>query len=198
MVQFNPLSSSQDDHAGMAFRDMLFLMVFSLVIVIFLLTFLINPVANPNDVPLRTEILIEATWPSGTAYDVDLWGTGPDGVPVGWGIFSAGPNMNLERDDRGKINDTAELNYEWMSIRSRDPGEYTVNLHLYNAFGDPLPVPVNVKVTGKGEIGEIFDGEIMLEAPKEETTVVRFTLDRNGDLIRESIHDLYKPILEHR
>ena len=63
---------------------------------------------------------------------------GPDGVPVGWGVFTAGPALNLERDDRGKINDAATLNYEMMSIRSRDPGEYTVNLHLYNEFNDPL------------------------------------------------------------
>ena len=62
------------DPAGIAFRDVLFLMVFSLIVVIFLLTFLINPINNPEEVPLRTEILIEATWPSGTAYDVELCG----------------------------------------------------------------------------------------------------------------------------
>ncbi|SVD30449.1 uncharacterized protein METZ01_LOCUS383303, partial [marine metagenome] len=43
------------DPAGIAFRDVLFLMVFSLVVVIFLLTFLINPINNPEEVPLRTE-----------------------------------------------------------------------------------------------------------------------------------------------
>ena len=188
----------EQDPAILAFRDMLFLMVFSLVVVIFLLTFLINPVRKPDEVPLRTQILIEATWPSGTAYDVDLWGTGPDGQPVGWGAFQAGPSLNLERDDRGKINDTSALNYEWMSVRSRDPGEYTFNIHLYNEFDDPLPVPVKVKVTGKGDIGEIFDGEILVERRKQEITVVRFTLDQRGDLVRDSIHDLYQPILSRR
>ncbi len=195
-----PLDFFDQDHdpAGLAFRDLLFLMVFSLVVVIFLLTFLINPVRKPDDAPLRTQILIEATWPSGTAYDIDLWGMGPDGVPVGWGVFQAGPSLNLERDDRGKINDTSALNYEWMSIRSRDPGEYTVNLHLYSEFGEPLPVPVKIRVTGKGDIGEIYNGEILIKRRKQEITVVRFAIDANGELLQDSIHNLYKSILTSR
>jgi hypothetical protein len=186
------------DPAGLAFRDMLFLMVFSLVVVIFLLTFLINPVQKPDEVPLRTEILIEATWPSGTPPDVDLWGMGPDGIPVGWGVFQAGPSLNLERDDRGEINDNSALNYEWMSIRTRDPGEYTVNLHLYNEYDGILPVPVKLRVTGKGDMGEIFSGEILLKRRKQEVTAVRFALDQNGNLIQDSIHNLYKSILSQR
>ena len=186
------------DPAGIAFRDVLFLMVFSLIVVIFLLTFLINPINNPEEVPLRTEILIEATWPSGTAYDVDLWGMGPDGQPVGWGIFAAGPSLNLERDDRGIINDSSQLNYEWMSIRNLDPGEYTINLHLYSEYEEPLPVPVQVRVTGKGDIGEIYSGEILMKRRKDEITIVRFSLNRDGNLIPDSIHNLKKAILAHR
>ncbi len=186
------------DPAGMAFRDMLFLMVFSLIVVIFLLTFLINPIKKPDEVPLRTQILIEVTWPSGTAYDIDVWGMGPDGIPVGWGVFQAGPSLNLERDDRGKINDTSDLNYEWMSIRSLDPGEYVINLHLYNNFKEPLPVPVKVRVIGKGDIGDILDEEFLLKRRKEEVTVIRFSLDLDGGLIEDSIHSLYKSILSKR
>ena len=198
MFDFDAFATETRDPTEIAFRDMLFLMVFSLVVVIFLLTFLINPVPKPEDVPLRTQILIEATWPSGTAYDVDVWGLGPDGVPVGWGVFEAGPSLNLERDDRGRINDVSELNYEWMSVRSRDPGEYTINIHLYNEYKEPLPVPVKVRVTGKGDIGEIYATEILLKRRKEEVTVVRFTLDGDGKLVRDSVHDLYRSILTLR
>ena len=198
MSDFDILGGQHEDPAAIAFRDILFLMVFSLVVVIFLLTFLINPVPKPDDVPLRTQILIEATWPSGTAYDVDLWGMGPDGVPVGWGIYEAGPALNLERDDRGKINDLSELNYEWMSIRTRDAGEYVVNIHLYNEYKEPLPVPVKVRVTGKGDIGEIYETEILLKRRKEEVTVVRFTLDQDGKVVEDSVHDLHRSILSER
>ena len=190
--------STDSDPAGVSFRDVLFLMVLSLVVVIFLLTLLINPIKKRNEVPIRTEILIEATWPSDTAYDVDLWGMGPDGTPVGWGIFTAGPSLNLERDDRGKINDLSIINYEVMTVRSLDPGDYTINLHLYSAFNEPLPVPVNVRVTGKGDMGEIYSGEVLLSRRKEELTVVRFSLDEDGDLIKDSIHNLHKSILSHR
>ena len=190
--------STDSDPAGVSFRDVLFLMVLSLVVVIFLLTLLINPIKKRNEVPIRTEILIEATWPSDTAYDVDLWGMGPDGTPVGWGIFTAGPSLNLERDDRGKINDLSIINYEVMTVRSLDPGDYTINLHLYSEFNEPLPVPVNVRVTGKGDMGEIYSGEVLLSRRKEELTVVRFSLDEDGDLIEDSIHNLHKSILSHR
>ena len=198
MYDFDIFTDQKREPAGIAFRDVLFLMVFSLVVVIFLLTFLINPVRKPEDVPLRTQILIEVTWPSGTAYDIDLWGMGPDGVPVGWGIYEAGPSLNLERDDRGRINDTSELNYEWMSIRTRDAGEYVVNLHLYNEYREALPVPAKVRVTGKGDLGEIYSEEVLLNRRKEEVTVVRFSLDEDGGLIEDSIHDLYKSIISLR
>ena len=138
----NNLQNNGNDGTGTVFRDMLFLMVFSLIVIIFILTFLINPVNKPQEIPLRTEILIEATWPTGAAHDVDLWAMGPDKIPVGWGLFAAAPSLNLERDDRGKINDNSDLNYEWTSIRNLEPGEYIVNIHLYGPYGDDLPVPV--------------------------------------------------------
>ena len=186
------------DSTGTIFRDMLFLMVFSLIVIIFILTFLINPTNRPEEIPLRTEILIELTWPSGSAHDVDLWAMGPDNIPVGWGLFAAGPSLNLERDDRGKINDNSQLNYEWISIRDLEPGEYVVNVHLYGTYGDSLPVPVKVKITGKGDLGEIFSGEVMLKNSKEEITVARFMIDNNKELIPDSVHNLYRSILSLR
>ena len=85
-----------------------------------------------------------------------------------------------------------------MSIRNLDPGEYTINLHLYSEYDELLPVPVQVRVTGKGDIGEIYSGEILMKRRKDEITIVRFSLDRDGDLIPDSIHNLKKAILAHR
>jgi hypothetical protein len=187
------------DPTGIVFRDALFFMLLSLVVIIFLLTFMITPAAERKDeAPIRDEIMIEASWPSGTKYDVDLWGMAPDKRPVGWGVFAAGPIMNHERDDRGMINDTSQLNYEVMTVRKREPGEYIVNLHMYNEFKEPLPLPVQVKVLGKGDIGEIYSGEVLLERRKQELTVVRFTLDVDGSLLRDTINNLQFDILSHR
>ena len=186
------------DTSGTVFRDMLFLMVLGLVVLIFLISFLIGPPVKEGQTAQVAEIVIEAIWPTGTKYDVDLWTMGPDGIPVGWGVHTATGSLNLERDDRGMINDTSSLNYELITVRKREPGEYTVNLHLYNNFGEPLPVPINVKVTGKGDMGEIYSGEILLNRRKQEVTVVRFTLDVDGSLMRDTINNLEKSILTHR
>lgn len=188
----------ESDPAGLAFRDMLFLMVLSLVVVIFLLSFLINPVEHTEDLPARTEIVVEAFWPQGTRYDIDLWGMGPDGVAVGWGAHSAGPLLNLERDDRGIINDASGLNYEIMTVRAREPGEYTINLHLYEPYEEPLPVFVQVMVTATGSMGEIYSGQVELVQHKDEVTAVRFKLGDDGLLVPDSVHDLFKSILMER
>jgi hypothetical protein len=189
----------ETDPTGIVFRDALFFMLLSLVVVIFLLTFLISPAAERTDqAPIRDEIVIEATWPTGSKYDIDLWGMGPDKRPVGWGVFSAGSIMNHERDDRGAVNDTSDLNYEVMTVRKREPGEYIINLHMYDTHKDPLPVPVLVKVVGKSGLGVIYSGQVLLERSKEELTVVRFTLDVDGSLLRNSVNNLQYSILSRR
>ena len=187
-----------DVGSGMAFRDILFLMVLSLVIIIFLLTFLINPVELTEDLPNRTEFIVEVFWPKGSVHDVDLWGLGPDGVPVGWGDHKEGPLLNLERDDRGMVDDVSELNYETLTVRKRQPGEYVINLHLYEDFDAPLPVPVKVTVTGTGRAGKFFSNEVLLRRRKEEVTAVRFELDYDGNVIPGSVHNLKKSILRLR
>ena len=183
------------DTAGTVFSDMLFLMVLGLVVLIFLVSFLIGPPAKHGQTAQVAEIVIEAIWPTGTKYDVDLWTMGPDGIPVGWGVHTTTGSLNLERDDRGKREDAAELNYETISVRTREPGEYTVNVHMFHNFGDPLPVPVFVKVTGKHDLGEIFSGQVMLERLRQELTVVRFKLDEHGMLIDGSLNNAYKEVL---
>lgn len=187
--------AEDSEASGTVFRDMLFLMILALVAVIFLISALLSPVAHKEAAPLRAEILIEAMWPTGTHYDVDLWTMGPDGIPVGWGPHAHAPSVNLERDDRGQAEDAAQLNYEAISVRTREPGEYAVNLHMFYPHGDKLPVPVFVKVVGKDELGEIYSGEILLERRYQEVTVVRFVLDQNGKLVPNSVSNAYKEVV---
>lgn len=189
-------SMAENDQTGVVFRDVLFLMVLSMVVVIFLLSLLINPVSErQHEVPIRGEIVMEAFWPSGTRYDVDLWVMGPDGIPVGWGYYKESAAVHLERDDRGQLNDASKLNYEMISVRKRLPGEYTVNLHMFHPFGEPLPVPVTVKVTGRDDLGEIYSGESILDRRYRELTVIRFTLDDDGKLVEGSLHNRYKEVI---
>ena len=59
-------------------------------------------------------------------------------------------------------------------------------------------MPVKVRVTGKGDIGEIYQTEILITRRKEEVTVVRFKLDMDGKLVDDSVHNLYRSILTKR
>ena len=57
---------------------------------------------------------------------------------------------------------------------------------------------MKVRVTGKGDIGEIYETEILMKRRKEEVTVVRFRLDEDGKLVDDSIHNLHRSILTER
>lgn len=184
---FDPPGST-DDGASVVFRDALFLMMLGMVAVIFLINLLINPESDrKQEIPIHGEVVITAFWPSGSSYDVDLWVMGPDKIPVGWGQHETTAAVNLERDDRGEINDASEVNYEMISVRERMPGEYIVNVHLYNPYSEPLPVPVTVNVVGKEDLGEIYSGVSEINERPREITVVRFALGDDGRLVPGSV-----------
>ena len=187
---------NERDPSVVVFRDALFFMLFSLVVVIFLLAMLVGePPQSGEGRQMRAEIEIEAMWPTGTKYDVDLWVLGPDAVPVGWNARSPSANLNLERDDKGGEDDAAQINYEAITVRKRVPGEYTVNLHMFHAHGEKLPLPVVVRVIGKGDIATMYKGSVLLERPFHEVTVIRFALDQQGQLVKDSISNEYREVV---
>ena len=188
MDSFDPPGST-DDSIGVVFRDAMFLMILGMVAVLFLINLLINPKSDKeHEIPIQGEVVIQAFWPSGTAYDVDLWVMGPDKIPVGWGHHETTSAVNLERDDRGIINDASDVNYEMISVRQRLPGEYIVNVHLYNPYSEPVPVPVTVNVVGKEDLGEIYSGVVVINERPREVTVVRFALGADGKLVPGSLN----------
>ena len=186
MDSFDPPGSTEDS-VGVIFRDAMFLLILGMVAVLFLINLLINPKSQKQaEIPIQDEIVIQAFWPSGTAYDVDLWVMGPDKIPVGWGHHETTSAVNLERDDRGIINDSSDVNYEMISVRQRLAGEYIVNVDLYNPYSEPLPVPVTVNVVGKDDLGEIYSGVILINQRPREVTAVRFSLGSDGKLVAGS------------
>jgi len=188
MDSFDPPGSS-DDAAAVVFRDAMFLMILGMVAVLYLINLLINPKSDrKHEIPIHGEVVIQAFWPSGTAYDVDLWVMGPDKVPVGWGQHETTPAVNLERDDRGQINDASDVNYEMISVRQRLAGEYIVNVHLYSPYSEPMPVPVTVTVVGKEDLGEIYSGVSVINERPREVTAVRFALGEDGKLVPGSVN----------
>ncbi len=184
-----------DDSPGLAFRDVIFLMMLTFLILFLAALVHINPDGTKSEETAQPPgaIQVDIMWPSGHKADVDLWTKGPtDSRPVGYSNRS-GILFNLLRDDLGSVGDSTELNYENAYTRGVEDGEYIVNVHLYNARGGKVPIPVNVVVKyGKCAIcrpEEIITKIVQLEANGQEITVVRFTI-KDGDVVPEKTNHI--------
>ena len=108
----------------------------------------------------------------------------------------------LDRDDRGLLNDTIEvngkkvqnpLNQEVVTIRAVVPGEYIVNVHYY-ATKTNNPVDVNVKVEKVNpQLEVIYYGTINLEKKGVEKTATRFNITQGGSVSVSG--NLYKKLV---
>jgi hypothetical protein len=189
-----------DDDAGTVFRDVITLALAGFVAaVILLLPHIAARAAKTSDgAGIPGDVIVEATWPSDMDTDVDLWVQGPGDIPVGYSSKSGGL-FNLLRDDLGRTMDVTDLNHEVTIARGRLPGEYIVNLHLYRNVTGRLPVPVKVVVSTKAEDGQsarqiLYRDAAVLRHEGEEITVFRFKLDAAGNLLRNSVSDLHRPL----
>ena len=130
--------------------------------------------------------------------------------------------MHLDRDDLGYLNDVIHLpngetvtlkeNREIITIRGIIPGEYIMNVHLFNrnysydgeyeydengnlvneegnvpregeedGYGEPIEVTVEVVKLNPYQIVSVR--KVTLTAPGDEKTVLRFTLDKDGNVV---------------
>ena len=172
------------------FIDLLFnsLLGFSFLFLVSLL--FINPKADKAKVEKQAEYIITATWPQNLADDIDLWMRAPTGHTVSYIQKEVGW-LNLERDDRGELNDTLiidgkqeihPINQEIITIRKRHAGEYIVNLYYYHAKSKKaIPVDIRIdRINPKYET--VYRKTINLNKEDEETTAVRFTIKADGSV----------------
>jgi hypothetical protein len=74
-----------------------------------------------------------------------------------------------------------DLNQESVTMRGIVPGEYVVNVYHYVASGvDGVPVTVTVERLNP-RLEMVFHGVTYLDHRGQEETVVRFTLDEEGN-----------------
>lgn len=187
-----------DDESGIVFRDMIMLALLGFVTIVILIIPHINPVAKPvQREQAPGNVIVEIRWPDEIDADVDLWVQAPGDRPVGYSN-KGGTIFNLLRDDLGQRGDTTELNYEISYSRGVPAGEYTVNVHLYRNTGGYVSIPVTISVSVKSRSNEsarrLLATNLVLENEGEERTAFRFSLDDKGGLIRDSVHDLPKPL----
>jgi hypothetical protein len=173
------------------------LLLNSLLILIFV--FFLAPISKKEKEEFKSpeELIdrfrIKATWDDEKDADVDLYVADPSGELVFYKRREQGL-MHLDRDDLGHSNDTTrkpdgsviKLNHneENVTLRGIVPGEYTVNVHMYN-IRDARSVTVRVRIFDlKGSDHSVKEKSVSLERNGEEKTVFRFTLDADGKISR--------------
>ena len=185
-----------EDDTGTVFRDVIFIMMLTFLILFLAALVHINePSQKEDEVAIPPgNIQVDISWPTGYKSDVDLWLKGPtDSRAVGYSNRS-GILFNLLRDDLGQYGDTTPLNYENGYTHGVEDGEYIVNVHMYSAR-DALPVSVTVVVKyGKCHTCrpmEVVTRTVLLESNGQEITAVRFTIE-DGELVQSKTN--YIPI----
>ncbi|MCB1833807.1 MAG: hypothetical protein KDH19_10270 [Geminicoccaceae bacterium] len=189
------LDPTEDDETGTVYRDVIMLALAGFVALVILLLPHLNPPGEKtaDNIDPPGNVIIEVRWPDEMDSDVDLWVQAPGDMPVGYSN-KGGVIFNLLRDDLGRRADATGMNYEVSYSRGIPPGEYTVNVHLYRNPARTFPIPVtvvtSVKKTAKESAKQILASKLDLDREGQESTVFRFELDEDGDLVPGSVHNL--------
>ncbi|MBM3275750.1 MAG: hypothetical protein FJZ00_11395, partial [Candidatus Sericytochromatia bacterium] len=131
----------------------LFKMIQALTFFFVLAVMFMNPLAKKGIIDPKAEFIITTSWPDNSPDDIDIWVEDPAGNIIWFRNREAGL-VHLDRDDRGMLNDTLEvngrtvqnpLNQEVVTIRGVIAGEYVVNLHYYaTETGKPVETTVRI------------------------------------------------------
>ena len=190
------------------FRDVTTLALLGFVAIVILVLSHINPPEKgESESAPPGNVIVEIRWADGLDADVDLWVKAPGDRAVGYSNLN-GKFFNLLRDDLGAYLDPLDLNYENAYTRGIIPGEYVVNVHLYNVRTvsalSSLPIPVQVMVSiAKDRIDgvrsqRILTQQVRLKSIGHEVTVFRFALDENGDIQTGSVHNTPIKLREYK
>ena len=135
----------------------LFKMIQALTFFFVLAVMFMNPQAKKGIIDPKAEYIITLNWTDNSPDDIDLWVEDPKGSIIWFRNREAGL-VHLDRDDRGMLNDTLEidgksltnpLNQEVVTIRGIVPGEYVVNL-VYYATETSKPVEATLREQSSG------------------------------------------------
>jgi hypothetical protein len=173
------------------FVDLLFNSLLGFVLLFFLAIVFLSPTEEDAKVDIDAQYVITVTWPDNSPDDIDTWIEDPAG-DIAWFRNKNAGLIHLDRDDRGMLNDTLEidgrtvsnpLNQEVAAIRGIVPGEYVVNLHYYESE-TKAPVDVSVRVARVNPVYQIiYYGTTTLPTKGSEKTAVRFTLASDGSVV---------------
>ena len=182
------------------FTDLLFNILLGFTFLFFITILFINPISKLGNANLKAEYIITVDWQDNLPDDVDIWVQDPNGEIVSYLKKDAGW-LHLDRDDQGIINDVViinnkeviyPINREVVTLRGIIPGEYIVNLYLYeHKSKEPVEVKIIIEKVNPS-LKLVYFNDTVLETKDTELTIARFNLDSKGDF---TIGSLQKEIL---
>ena len=182
------------------FTDLLFNILLGFTFLFFITILFINPISKLGNVNLKAEYIITVDWQDDLPDDVDIWVQDPNGEIVSYLKKDAGW-LHLDRDDQGIINDVViinnkeviyPINREVVTLRGIIPGEYVVNLYLYeHKSKEPVEAKIIIEKVNPS-LKLVYFNNMILETKDTELTIARFNLDAKGDF---TVGSLQKEIL---
>ncbi len=178
-------------HSNTSFLDLLFNALLGFVFLFIVAFMAVNVSSKKADIETKAEFVITVTWDEDSQDDVDTWLQDPTGKILFFKQKDIGL-AHLDRDDLGIINDRVTTtggsrieyvyNQELTTIRGFIPGEWVLNLHMYNKR-DPHTVTATVRIDKLNPRAEtIFKREIQMSSRGEEITIARFTMNPRGEI----------------
>ena len=174
--------------SNLSFNDVLFNVLLGFVVLFVLALLLINPITKKSDIPAKAEILITLEWDHMVSDDIDIWVQGPSGAPISFQNKTNGV-MHLDRDDLGRTSDymwidgeriVITLNREVVSMRGILPGDYYINIHVYNKNGQTGPTKYTLTLLDVNPYREVYGMQGELEKRGDIVRLPGFTLDKEG------------------
>ena len=171
------------------FTDLLFNILLGFTFLFFITILFINPITKLGNINMKAEYIITVDWKDSLPDDIDLWVKDPNGEIVSYLKKDAGW-LHLDRDDRGVINDKViidgkeviyPINREVVTLRGIIPGEYVVNLYLYDhKSNDPVEAKIIIEKVNPS-LRLVFVGDVILKNEDSELTITKFRLDSEGN-----------------
>ena len=171
------------------FTDLLFNILLGFTFLFFITMLFINPITKLGNVNMKAEYIITVDWKDSLPDDIDLWVKDPNGEIVSYLKKDAGW-LHLDRDDRGVVNDKIiidgkeviyPINREVVTLRGIIPGEYIVNLYLYDhKSNSPVEAKIIIEKVNPS-LRLVFVGDVILKNEDTELTITKFRLDSEGN-----------------
>ena len=171
------------------FTDLLFNILLGFTFLFFITMLFINPITKLGNGNMKAEYIITVDWKDSLPDDIDLWVKDPNGEIVSYLKKDAGW-LHLDRDDRGVVNDKIiidgkeviyPINREVVTLRGIIPGEYVVNLYLYDhKSNSPVEAKIIIEKVNPS-LRLVFVGDVILKNEDTELTITKFRLDSEGN-----------------